>query len=49
MPQHSSIFRGYSLFMKARTPATRISSPAGICGICGDNHATCSCYTQNMA
>ena len=20
-----------------------------ICGICGDNHATCSCYAQNMA
>src|SRR5262249_28678233 len=20
-----------------------------ICGICGDNHATCACYAQNMA
>jgi Ni,Fe-hydrogenase I large subunit len=20
-----------------------------ICGICGDNHATCSCYAQQMA
>jgi hypothetical protein len=28
----SSIFRGYSLFMKGKDPATRISSPAGSAG-----------------
>ncbi|MCP9493890.1 MAG: nickel-dependent hydrogenase large subunit [Pyrinomonadaceae bacterium MAG19_C2-C3] len=42
----SSIFRGYSIFMKGKDPrdAHFITS-----GICGDNHATCACYAQNMA
>src|SRR5215470_799244 len=42
----SSVFRGYSIFMKGKDPrdAHFITSR-----ICGDNHATCSCYAQNMA
>lgn len=45
----SSIFRGYSLFMKGKDPRDAHFITSRICGICGDNHATCSCYTQNMA
>src|SRR3954467_15825949 len=45
----SSIFRGYSLFMKGKDPRDAHLSTDQICGICGDNHATCSCYAQNMA
>ena len=49
MPQHaSSIFRGYSIFMKGKDPRRALIT-SRICGICGDNHATCSVYTQNMA
>jgi hydrogenase large subunit len=42
----SSIFRGYSVFMRGKDPrdAHFITSR-----ICGDNHATCSVYAQNMA
>src|SRR5580765_7205732 len=42
----SSIFRGYSVFMKGKDPrdAHFITS-----GICGDNHATCALYAQHMA
>ena len=42
----SSIFRGYSIFMKGKDPrdAHFITSR-----ICGDNHAVCSIYGQNMA
>ena len=44
----SSIFRGYSIFMKGKIrDAHQITSR--ICGICGDNHATCACYAQAMA
>src|SRR4030095_5000523 len=45
----SSIFRGYSIFMKGKDPpdAHFITSRSG--GICGDNHATCAMYAQNMA
>src|SRR3954452_7554596 len=45
----SSIFRGYSIFMKGKDPRDAHSITSRICGICGDNHATCSCYAQNMA
>ena len=45
----SSIFRGYSVFMKGKDPRDSHFITSRICGICGDNHATCSCYTQNMA
>jgi hydrogenase large subunit len=42
----SSLFRGYSVFMKGKDPrdAGFITSR-----ICGDNHTTCSVYAQNMA
>ena len=45
----SSIFRGYSIFMKGKDPRDAHFITSRICGICGDNHATCSCYSQNMA
>src|SRR5499426_184068 len=45
----SSIFRGYSIFMKGKDPRDAHFITSRICGICGDNHATCSVYTQNMA
>jgi len=45
----SSIFRGYSIFMKGKDPRDAHFITSRICGICGDNHATCSCYAQNMA
>src|SRR6266550_9413694 len=45
----SSIFRGYSVFMKGKDPRDAHLITSRICGICGDNHATCACYAQNMA
>jgi hydrogenase large subunit len=45
----SSIFRGYSIFMKNKDPRDTHFITSRICGICGDNHATCSIYAQNMA
>jgi len=45
----SSIFRGYSIFMKGKDPRDAHFISSRICGICGDNHATCSVYAQNMA
>jgi hydrogenase large subunit len=45
----SSIFRGYSIFMKGKDPRDAHFITSRICGICGDNHATCAVYTQNMA
>ncbi|CAM3780326.1 nickel-dependent hydrogenase large subunit [Nocardiopsis rhodophaea] len=45
----SSIFRGYSIFMKDKDPRDAHFITSRICGICGDNHAACSVYTQNMA
>ncbi len=45
----SSIFRGYSIFMKGKDPRDSHFITSRICGICGDNHATCSVYAQNMA
>src|SRR4026207_953641 len=44
----SSIFRGYSIFMKGKDPRDAHFITSRICGICGDNHATCSVYAQNM-
>jgi hydrogenase large subunit len=45
----SSIFRGYSVFMKGKDPRDAHFITSRICGICGDNHAACSVYAQNMA
>ncbi|MCE5267772.1 MAG: nickel-dependent hydrogenase large subunit [Planctomycetaceae bacterium] len=45
----SSIFRGYSIFMQGKDPRDAHFISSRICGICGDNHATCSVYAQNMA
>jgi hydrogenase large subunit len=45
----SSLFRGYSVFMRGKDPRDAHFITSRICGICGDNHATCSVYTQNMA
>jgi hydrogenase large subunit len=45
----SSIFRGYSVFMKGKDPRDAHFITSRICGICGDNHATCAVYGQNMA
>src|ERR671938_217037 len=45
----SSIFRGYSIFMKGKDPRDAHFITSRICGICGDNHATCSVYAQNQA
>nr|MBA2429779.1 nickel-dependent hydrogenase large subunit [Thermoleophilaceae bacterium] len=45
----SSMFRGYSVFMKGKDPRDSHFITSRICGICGDNHAVCSVYAQNMA
>lgn len=45
----SSIFRGYSVFLRGKDPRDAHFLTSRICGICGDNHATCSVYAQNMA
>ncbi|MDT5026611.1 MAG: hydrogenase large subunit [Micromonosporaceae bacterium] len=45
----SSMFRGYSVFMRGKDPRDSHFITSRICGICGDNHATCSVYAQNMA
>ena len=45
----SSICRGYSIFMKGKDPRDAHFITSRICGICGDNHATCAVYAQNMA
>jgi hydrogenase large subunit len=45
----SSIFRGYSVFMRGKDPRDAGFITSRICGICGDNHATCAMYAQNMA
>src|SRR3954470_24435632 len=45
----SSIFRGYSMFLKGKDPRDAHFIPSRIGGICGDNHATCAVYAQNMA
>jgi hydrogenase large subunit len=45
----SSIFRGFSIFMKGKDPRDAHFITSRICGICGDNHAVCAIYAQNMA
>ena len=45
----SSIFRGFSVLLKGKDPRDAHFITSRICGICGDNHATCACYAQNMA
>jgi hydrogenase large subunit len=45
----SSIFRGYSVFMRGKDPRDAHFITSRICGICGDNHATCANYAQSMA
>jgi hydrogenase large subunit len=45
----SSIFRGYSIFMQGKDPRDAPFITSRICGICGDNHATCAVYASNMA
>ncbi|HLK39948.1 MAG TPA: nickel-dependent hydrogenase large subunit [Polyangiaceae bacterium] len=45
----SSIFRGFSVFMKGKDPRDAHFITSRICGICGDNHATTALYAQNMA
>src|SRR6202795_2654817 len=45
----SSIFRRYSVFMQGKDPRDAHFITSRICGICGDNHATCAMYAQNMA
>jgi hydrogenase large subunit len=45
----SSLFRGYSVFMKGKDPRDAGFITSRICGICGDNHTVCSIYAQNMA
>ena len=45
----SSIFRGFSLLLKGKDPRDAGFITSRICGICGDNHATCATYAQNMA
>ncbi|HEX3538895.1 MAG TPA: nickel-dependent hydrogenase large subunit [Acidimicrobiales bacterium] len=45
----SSIFRGYSIFMKGKDPRDAHFITSRICGICGDNHCEVSTWTQNMA
>src|SRR5919197_5697986 len=37
----SSLFRGYSVFMKGKDPRDAGFITSRICGICGDNHTTC--------
>src|SRR5260370_8062059 len=37
------------MYMKGRVPRNAHSIPSRICGICGENHATCAVYAQNMA
>ena len=35
--------------MKGKDPRDAHQITSRICGICGDNHATCACYAQAMA
>jgi hydrogenase large subunit len=45
----SSVFRGYSVFMRGKDPRDAGFITSRICGICGDNHTVCSHYAQQMA
>src|SRR3954451_23471977 len=45
----SSLFRRSSGFGRARARRAAPFIRSRICGICGDSHAVCSCYAQQMA
>jgi hydrogenase large subunit len=45
----SMIFRGFDIFMRGTDPRDSHFITSRICGICGDNHCTCSVLNQNMA
>src|SRR5262249_752814 len=45
----ASISPGSITCMKGKDPRDPHSLTSRICGICGDNHASCSVYNQNMA
>ena len=45
----SMLFRGFDIFMKGIDPRDAHFITSRICGICGDNHCTCSVLNQNMA
>src|SRR3979490_1760819 len=45
----SSIFRGYSIFMKGKDPRDAHFITSRICGICLHNHATCAVYAHTMS
>src|SRR3954449_5612117 len=44
-----TVSRGCSGLTKGRAPRDSHFITSRICGICGDNHAVCSVYAQNMA
>src|SRR3954447_15415397 len=44
----SSIFRGYSIFMKGKDPRDAHFITSRICAICGDTPAPCAVYAKNM-
>src|ERR1700759_4179945 len=44
----SSIFRGYSIFMKGKDPRAAPFITSRLCGLCSDSRASCSFSTQNM-
>src|SRR5258705_12365634 len=44
----SSIFRGYSIFMKGKDPRDAHFIPSRIRGTCGDNHCTGPCCGRNL-
>src|ERR1035441_9666969 len=43
----SSIFRGYSIFMKGKDPRDAHFITSRICGICGDTPAPCGVHAKN--
>ncbi|MEO8112352.1 MAG: nickel-dependent hydrogenase large subunit, partial [Ginsengibacter sp.] len=45
----SMVFRGFDIFMKGIDPRDTHFISSRVCGICGDNHMTCSVLNQNMA
>src|ERR1039458_2578287 len=45
----SMIFRGFDIFMRGIDPRDTHFITSRICGICGDNHCTCSCLNQHIA
>src|SRR3984885_10783583 len=44
----SSIFRGYSIFMKGKDPRDAHFITSRICGICGDNQGPCVVAPQTV-